>query len=362
MTKDQILEAYTRLLPQLPHVLHSLETRLHELLNESGVALHSLEGRLKSPESLADKLARPDRDYRGIEQLTDLVAFRVIVLSEDLIEEVAKVIERSFDVDYSRSTNKLHRDDPSSFGYRSLHYVCTIPDQVLQFEIQIRTILQHTWAEIEHDIGYKAGEDLPPHFRRRFSQIASLLEVADREFVAIRSEIKSYEARLRERGPSAARSMDLDQVSLRSVVDDEEVRAIDTTVSNVLNVPLGDDLFYPDYLLRALRSAGLRNGHAIVDAWFEVRGALKPFVRSYFEFARRHWKFDLRSVSTVKKGYGLLFIAHLSVLRSQSLQIDQINRLTQFYRDLDYPDDIERARQAAHELVAELRSAQFLAE
>lgn len=346
----------------MPDVFEALETRLHELLSDNQVALHSLEGRLKTEFSLAEKLARPDRDYRELTQITDLIAFRVIVLSEDIIEDVAKVIERNFDVDYSRSTNKLHRDDPSSFGYRSLHYVCTIPGEVLQFEVQIRTILQHTWAEIEHDIGYKAGEDLPAPFRRRFSQIASLLEVADREFVAIRSEIKAYEARLRERGPSAVRAMELDQVSLRSLIEDADVRAIDAAVANVLQRPQGDELFYPDYVLRALRAAGLRNGHAISDAWMETRDSLALFLKAYNVFARRHWGFDIYSIASVKKGYGLIFIAHLAVLRSHQLQIDQINRLTQFYREIDYPDDAERARRAAHELVAELRAVQFLAE
>jgi hypothetical protein len=59
-------------------------------------------------------------------------------------------------------------------------------------EIQIRSILQHAWAEIEHDLGYKRKEDVPREIRRRFSRIAGLLELVDTEFVKIRDELQKY--------------------------------------------------------------------------------------------------------------------------------------------------------------------------
>lgn len=62
----------------------------------------------------------------------------------------------------------------------------------LKCEIQIRSILQHAWAEIEHDIGYKNEIAIPKQMRRKFSRIAGLLEIADQEFVQIRSELEDY--------------------------------------------------------------------------------------------------------------------------------------------------------------------------
>lgn len=52
----------------------------------------------------------------------------------------------------------------------------------------MRTILQHAWAEIEHDIQYKSVETIPSLIRRRFMSLAGLLEIADREFQAIQNE------------------------------------------------------------------------------------------------------------------------------------------------------------------------------
>jgi hypothetical protein len=57
----------------------------------------------------------------------------------------------------------------------------------LKCEIQIRTILQHAWAEIEHDLEYKS-ETNPPEIRRRFAALSALLEIADREFEDIRRQ------------------------------------------------------------------------------------------------------------------------------------------------------------------------------
>lgn len=56
----------------------------------------------------------------------------------------------------------------------------------------MRSILQHAWAEIEHDIGYKSELVIPGPIRRKFSRLAGLLELADLEFSSVRKDIKRY--------------------------------------------------------------------------------------------------------------------------------------------------------------------------
>jgi ppGpp synthetase/RelA/SpoT-type nucleotidyltranferase len=65
----------------------------------------------------------------------------------------------------------------------------------------VRTILQHAWAEIEHDIQYKSARALPPALRRRLAALAGLLEIADREFQAIRDEHDSDRGTPKRVGP-----------------------------------------------------------------------------------------------------------------------------------------------------------------
>lgn len=65
-------------------------------------------------------------------------------------------------------------------------------------EIQVKTILQHAWAEIEHDIQYKSIETAPTSIKRRFMALAGLLEIADREFQAIQDEDEMIREKARE--------------------------------------------------------------------------------------------------------------------------------------------------------------------
>ena len=65
-------------------------------------------------------------------------------------------------------------------------------------EVQVRTVLQHAWAEIEHDIQYHLAETIPAAIRRRFMTLAGLLEIADREFQAIQDADEQFRAAARK--------------------------------------------------------------------------------------------------------------------------------------------------------------------
>lgn len=62
-----------------------------------------------------------------------------------------------------------------------------------KFEVQVRSILQHAWAEIEHDLGYK-NDNVPKNVLRDFSRISSLLEMADMEFIRVRENLDSQKS------------------------------------------------------------------------------------------------------------------------------------------------------------------------
>jgi len=363
MSKIKILEQYSVLTPKLQNVFEELKTNLNGLISKHGIKIHSLNGRVKTRAGLAQKISRPDRNYQDILEITDLIGFRVITDSEDVIENVARMIEQTFNVDFKNSTNKLFAKDQQKFGYRSLHYVCSFPLEsapAFQFEIQIRTILQHAWAEIEHDIGYKVSAELPGQFRRRFSQIASLLEVADREFVAIRADIKAYEQNLQQMSLERDEKIELDQVSLRSILDRREIAILDQITANVLKKSLSEEEFFPDYLLRFLHASGLKKVHLVLDEALRSQDQFKTFVEAYFKFSQKHWNFGESSVETIKKGYGLLFVAHLALLRSESLVIDKLNRVTQLYHEIDYPDDFEKAKSVGRDLITQLKTSNFI--
>ena len=216
------------------------------------------------------------------------------------------------------------------------------------------TVLEHAWAEVEHDLGYKASAAIPVAARRRLNRLAGLLELADQEFVGIRRELEQYARTLPERLAAAGASVPLDRLSLVALLECEEVRALDAVVSGAVGRPLGDEPFYPDYLLKMLVSCGVRTAEDARRGVRDRADAITAMVEPYFALAEQLWRLSPQRMPAFLRGYSLFFLAHAEVLRASSLRIEQIDRLARFYRELDYPDDPKAAHQVASLLVAAL--------
>jgi len=136
--------------------------------------------------------------YSG--RITDLAGVRIIAYFPSDVDKIVPLIEKEFKVDPKHSVDKRLSSDPAIFGYASIHFVVEFRPEMLKLpeyalfdkmkcEIQVRTILQHAWAEIEHDIVYKSPGEIPfRRVRRRFACLAGLLEIADREFESLRQD------------------------------------------------------------------------------------------------------------------------------------------------------------------------------
>jgi len=177
---------------------------MKELLADAGIQVHSISCRVKDFESSLRKLDVKGDRYSSISDLTDLLGVRVVTYFPKDVDRVAAVIEREFTIDKTNSVDKRKKLDTDRFGYLSLHFVAEMSQKRARlteykrhankkFELQMRSILQHAWAEIEHDLGYKAKSGLPDPLRRRFSMLAGSLELVDEEFERLRKEISDYE-------------------------------------------------------------------------------------------------------------------------------------------------------------------------
>lgn len=219
------------------------------LIGEAGLKIHNITGRLKRADSLADKLRRKPGRYRSLEDVTDLVAVRVITYFESDVAAVSRLLEAHHEINWEHSVDKSMMHDPDRFGYMGVHYVVKVPPEVDQFiphvteppqhyEVQIRSILQHAWAEIEHDLGYKNREAVPREVQRRFYRLAGLLEMADEEFMALDRLSRDYAATLPERVQSEPDSVFIDAQSIKHLLDVSPVRDLDEAVAAALGVPL----------------------------------------------------------------------------------------------------------------------------
>ncbi len=211
----------------------STEQLIRVLLNKRNINPHQIISRVKDRKSLEHKIINKNYKYDSIEEITDIVGIRIITYLEDEIDLVASIIKDEFDIDIENSVDKRLLD-ADRFGYRSLHFVAFYNNSRLKlseysnfkkikFEIQIRSILQHSWAEIEHDIGYKGEFEIPDSAKRTFFRVAALLEQADIEFVKLKNEIAEYESTVGEKIKSVPSTVEINKASVISYLTNSKI-------------------------------------------------------------------------------------------------------------------------------------------
>lgn len=201
-----ILEGYRKNRDDFMRLGDIVHNTIGDIAKGTGIKIFAIEHRVKGEKSLADKLVRADGWYNYFEELTDILGARIICYFEDELDIIGKEIEKNFRIDWKNSSDKRKLIQAESFGYLSVHYTCFLPKDrgypeelcKWRFEIQIRTILQHAWSDIEHDLGYKSEFGVPRRIIRDFSRMAGLLELADNEFVRIRDNVQSYTEEVRQ--------------------------------------------------------------------------------------------------------------------------------------------------------------------
>ncbi len=178
---------------------HKIASTVSEILLARRLNFQTVTSRAKTVDSVRQKILHKAYDD-PLAQMTDLAGVRVIGYVESDLQRIRQAIEASFEVDVGRSLDKSSTLGTNQVGYRSIHLIvslsaprATLPEyerfRGLRCEIQIRTVLQHAWAEIEHDRNYKFRGSLPAEIQRRFNLLAGQLEAADREFDSIASAI-----------------------------------------------------------------------------------------------------------------------------------------------------------------------------
>lgn len=207
---SSILQEYKDNLPLFREVSEQVYNNLKKTLSDAGLILAAIEYRVKTEDSLAGKLEMKGSKYASLKDITDIIGLRVITFYTDDVDKVASAVERMFTIDWANSIDKRKAHEIDSFGYLSLHYICSMPDFPYRFEIQMRTILQHAWANMNHDTGYKSGVEVPRRYFRNMSRLAGMLELIDDEFSKIRSELTDY----RRKVQALVASGNLDEVAL----------------------------------------------------------------------------------------------------------------------------------------------------
>ena len=162
------------------------------------------EYRVKNEDSYVSKVLYRKSYKEPIKDTTDKVGTRIVLLNMDDVRIVSEFIEkqcRSFwvVVNKAQDIDEIREHHPEEFGYQSNHYIVKpIPGKypgnlcdLLTCEIQVRTLLQHAYAETSHDTVYKKGHNGSPIVLRSLAVTMAFLETADEKIEKIYKESQS---------------------------------------------------------------------------------------------------------------------------------------------------------------------------
>ena len=204
--KLAFLEDYASRLPTLKAAAASFSALIAAILQDiPRINIAKIECRVKNPDESVRKFKRKYRntvedrseDYDIQDYITDLIGVRVVCLYEDEPPAIMAKVREYFDVIEITDKSAPLEDSESDFGYKGIHMDLRLNDTQAQlpehqtyarqaFELQIRTIIQDSWSELDHKIKYK--KSIPTNLKRRINILSALFELADREFLQIRNE------------------------------------------------------------------------------------------------------------------------------------------------------------------------------
>ena len=200
---EMILEEYREQLPVFKKLESVVLDLVQNCLLENNIVVSGVNSRVKTEKSLTGKLELKGYKYRTLSDITDIVGVRIITFFSDEVDIISALSEQLFSIDWDNSVDKRKMLEIDRFGYMSLHYICRVPKSLfydpkmpelneIRFELQMRSTLQHVWANMYHDMGYKSDVEIPAEYQRNMSRLAGMLELADEQFSYIRKEINAY--------------------------------------------------------------------------------------------------------------------------------------------------------------------------
>jgi len=207
------VQTYAAMQTELRDATDRFVAMVTTLLDDAGINYLSVTGRAKSVASFA---AKADRQVSGrpvysdpLTEITDQIGVRVITYLRSDVAAVADLLDDQLTVLDDRDMGQETASE-GRFGYASRHLLVTLGEldaargaptayvalRGRRAQVQVRTVLQHAWAEFEHAIRYKGTipEEHVPELDRRFTLAAGLLELADREFSLIRDQLQATAA------------------------------------------------------------------------------------------------------------------------------------------------------------------------
>ncbi len=226
-----------------------------------------IKSRTKEIESFKGKISRDDKKLKykdPLSEITDLVGIKIMLTSlkdENIVYELLK-LEMKDNIDKENSVDKTEDiKKERKFGYLGRHLVVFYDENMfelgkhlinkeihpshfkgLRAEIQVKTLLQHVWAEVEHKARYKAGEELSNDKKRYFDRLAALIEVADDLFKDLVEESEKINQNSKQEIQKEALETQSEQTQQESKKDSKDKKQSPAVSSETIALYLANEI------------------------------------------------------------------------------------------------------------------------
>jgi ppGpp synthetase/RelA/SpoT-type nucleotidyltranferase len=213
--RDKLVNEYLHRREQFDHACEQVKEQCSELCERLELKNAWITGRSKEPESLREKLAK--KPYKHLSDVPDLAGVRVVVNDRPQVRDFTSVMQEVFKINWRHTTT--HRLEIDQVGYASRHFVVEWTSnskprapklEALNCEIQLRTLLQHAWAQTQRNFPiYKQKHGVSPsrRIRRQLNVISGLLESADSEIEKAWKDNRLIDIKQNSPEPVTARSL-----------------------------------------------------------------------------------------------------------------------------------------------------------
>ena len=271
MTVTELKQGYENRLPLFKRVIENSIEAIELFLDEHKILHLGVSGRIKSFESFFEKVERK-KYLDPFTQNEDFCGIRIIVFYPKDIEAIQEIIDTEFDL--QDSFDKIDDLEINEFGYRSKHSIVKIKNEWLaspnyrkleglKIEIQVRTILMHAWAEIEHKLAYKNEKQISKEVKRQLAIISAQLEGTDKQFQLLKESIENYK----------------DEIKLQVEISDKVSNKMELNFDSVTALL---DYYFPDFPNNQKSATGildrLVNSNYSLEQVEELLKKIRPFV------------------------------------------------------------------------------------
>ncbi|MEE0840725.1 MAG: GTP pyrophosphokinase family protein [Acutalibacteraceae bacterium] len=196
------LEQYNTLMAYYKCAMMEIETKFNVLNEEFSLQfdrnpINSIKTRLKSFESIKEKLKRMDKPFSAEsieENLSDIAGVRVVCSFPEDVYKLAEALLKQDDITLIEKKDYIEK--PKANGYRSLHLIVSVPiflakeKRYMKVEIQLRTIAMDFWASLEHQLRYKKDTEFTEEMAKELLDCATLSAELDDKMDKLREAVQ----------------------------------------------------------------------------------------------------------------------------------------------------------------------------